>query len=81
MFADDTMTGQSADESQQRSHKPPLPGKPRRNGTRAVLAARPGNGQGVPGLLSRTPAPPPFSGMNSIPAASRAARIAAKVRG
>ncbi len=29
---------------------------------------------------NRTPAPPPFSAMNSTPAASRAARIAARVR-
>jgi hypothetical protein len=30
---------------------------------------------------NRTPAPPPFSGMNSMPAASRAARMAERVRG
>ena len=32
-------------------------------------------------FLSLTPAPPPFSGMNSTPAASRALRIAARLEG
>ena len=34
-----------------------------------------------PAFCNRTPGPPPFSGMNSTPAASRAVRIAATVRG
>jgi hypothetical protein len=37
---------------------------------------QPGQGVSCP-FLNRTPTPPPFSGMNSTPAASRAERMAA----
>lgn len=37
--------------------------------------------QGLPGLTIRTPGPPPFSSMNTTPAASSTRRIASTVRG